>query len=145
MSVIQIKHRYSGKVLYECEAANVRICIESALKAGANLSGSDLSGSNLRGSDLSGSDLSWSNLRGSNLSGSDLRLEVIQFSGIGSMRRMTTYIPRFNEVHCGCFFGTIEQFAAQIYDTHHASPRHLNAYRAALTFLVEAATARMQF
>ncbi len=79
----QIKHRWTGCVIYECEAESFSQCVLRAIDAKVNLRGSDLSdsdlsgsnlsGSNLSGSDLSGSNLSDSNLRGSDLSGSDLR------------------------------------------------------------------------
>jgi len=75
---IQIKNRFTGKVIFEVEALNIKIAVELAVKQGSdlrgsNLSYSDLRGSNLRGSNLSCSDLRGSNLRGSNLSYSDLR------------------------------------------------------------------------
>ena len=80
---IEIKHRWTGSILFSTEAENIRDALQQALRSGSNLRGSDLrasdlSGSDLRASDLSGSDLSGSNLRGSdlrgsNLSGSDLR------------------------------------------------------------------------
>ena len=79
----EIKHRFSGAVLFALETESLKLCVEAAVKSRANLGGSDLrgsdlSGSDLRGSDLSGSDLSYSNLiysnlRGANLSGSNLR------------------------------------------------------------------------
>ena len=80
MTTIQIKHRWTGVVLFECEAPegieirqHIRHALEKANKARADLSGSNLRGSDLSGSNLSGSNLSYSNLRGSNLSGSNLR------------------------------------------------------------------------
>ena len=75
MTTIQIKHRWTGAVLFECEAPEgieIRQHIRHALEK-ANKARADLSGSNLRDSDLSGSNLSYSNLRDSDLSGSNLR------------------------------------------------------------------------
>jgi len=79
MALIQIKNRWNGSVLFshEAEENSMKITLSMAIKARANLSGSDLSDSNLSGSDLSDSNLSGSNLSGSdlsdsNLSGSDL-------------------------------------------------------------------------
>ncbi|HEX5464426.1 MAG TPA: pentapeptide repeat-containing protein [Burkholderiales bacterium] len=74
----EIKHRWSGSVLFETEAETQREAILKAVKSGSNLRGSDLRGSdlsdsNLSGSNLSDSDLSGSNLRDSDLSGSYLR------------------------------------------------------------------------
>ena len=96
----QIKHRWTGAVLFECDVPDelesglrTRHALEAAAKAdadlsgaylrGANLSGADLrgaylsdadlSGANLRGAYLSGADLSGAYLRGADLSGADLR------------------------------------------------------------------------
>jgi hypothetical protein len=91
---VQIKHRYTDAVLFECDAPeglesglHVRHALEKATKSraylsraylsGANLSGADLSGAYLSGAylsgaDLSGADLSGAYLSGANLSGADL-------------------------------------------------------------------------
>ncbi|MCF8156699.1 MAG: pentapeptide repeat-containing protein [Rhodoferax sp.] len=79
----QIKHRYTGAVLFEGEAGmTTRAILEKATTAkanlyGANLSGANLyranlSGANLRGADLSKADLSGANLYGANLIGANL-------------------------------------------------------------------------
>ena len=70
---IEIKTRWSGSVLFSLETDNIKLCIEAAVRAGANLSGADLSGANLSGANLSGADLSGADLRNANLSGADLR------------------------------------------------------------------------
>ena len=74
---IEIKHRFSGAVLFSCEAENMKIAVKLAIEAKANLSWAKLSGANLSGADLSGADLSganlsWANLSGANLSGANL-------------------------------------------------------------------------
>ena len=53
-SKMQIKNRYTGGVIYECEAATIRECVETAVKDGADWSGADLSRANLSGADLVG-------------------------------------------------------------------------------------------
>jgi hypothetical protein len=78
----EIKDRFSGKVLFELECASLKICIESGIKASANLrfanlrfadlSDADLSGADLRDADLRGADLSGANLRGADLRGANL-------------------------------------------------------------------------
>jgi uncharacterized protein YjbI with pentapeptide repeats len=92
---IQIRHRFTDAVLFECEAPeglesglHMRHALERAAAAraylrgadlrGADLSGADLSGADLRGADLSGAylrgaDLRGAYLRGADLSGADLR------------------------------------------------------------------------
>ncbi len=87
MALFEIKHRFTGAVLFKLETESLKLCVEAAVKAGANLSGADLSraylsGANLSranlsraylsGADLSGADLSGANLSGANLSGADL-------------------------------------------------------------------------
>ena len=86
---IEIKHRWSGKVLYTAEnAQDVRRAVEEARERDANLRdanlrgadlrdanlrGADLRGANLRGADLWDADLRDANLRGADLRGADLR------------------------------------------------------------------------
>jgi hypothetical protein len=52
----------SGVVLYECEAATMRECVEAEVRAGVSLAGAC----------LTRADLSWANLSGANLSGANL-------------------------------------------------------------------------
>jgi uncharacterized protein YjbI with pentapeptide repeats len=99
--------------------------------SGANLSRADLSGANLYGANLSRADLSGANLYGANLSGQHL----ISFAGIGSARRSTTYWVEADEVRCGCFTGTLEEFAEQVQETHEDNPKHLAEYQAGIAFL----------
>jgi hypothetical protein len=68
----QIKSRFDGSILFELETESFRLCVEAAIKAGANLSGAYLSGANLSGANLSGAYLSGANLSGANLSGANL-------------------------------------------------------------------------
>jgi uncharacterized protein YjbI with pentapeptide repeats len=72
---IQIRHRFTDAVLFECEAPDgldsglrMRHALEKAVESRA-----DLRGANLRGADLRGADLRGANLRGANLRGADLR------------------------------------------------------------------------
>ena len=80
---IEIKHRFTGAVLCEFEAVNIKDCLQQAVNAGANLidanlRGANLSDANLRDANLLGANLSGANLRdanllGANLSGANLR------------------------------------------------------------------------
>jgi len=67
--LIQIKHRYSGIVLWEKELES----LSSANLRGANLYGADLRGADLSSANLSSADLRGADLRGANLYGADLR------------------------------------------------------------------------
>jgi len=90
---IQIKHRWSLEVIFECESDSIKDAVEIAIGSGADLRdanlhvadlrdadlrdadlrGANLHGADLRGADLSWADLSWANLRGADLRGADLR------------------------------------------------------------------------
>ncbi len=80
MKTIQIKHRNTGEVLYECDTPKgmessllMRHALGKAAAAKADLSGADLRGANLRGANLSGADLSYADLSGADLSYVNLR------------------------------------------------------------------------
>ena len=62
--MIQIKSRFTGNVLKEVDAANLRA---------ANLRAADLCAADLRAADMRAADLCGANLRGANLRAADLR------------------------------------------------------------------------
>ncbi len=64
---IEIKNRFTGAVIFSLECGSLKLCLQAAVEAKA-----DLSGANLRGADLSGADLRYANLSGANLLGADL-------------------------------------------------------------------------
>ena len=73
----KIKHRFSGEVLFSMETESIKLCVEAAVKSGADLSRAnlieaDLIGTNLSGANLSGANLSWADLSRANLSWADL-------------------------------------------------------------------------
>jgi len=75
----QIKDRFTGAVLFECDTPDnvssglaVRDALEKAVAAGANLYGADLYGANLSRANLYGANLSGANLYGANLSRANL-------------------------------------------------------------------------
>ena len=77
MTLFEIKHKYTGSMLFSLKCGSLRICVETAIKSGANLfmanlSGANLFRANLSGADLSRADLSRADLSGANLSGADL-------------------------------------------------------------------------
>ena len=89
-SKFEIKHRYSGAVLYSLETESIKLCVEAAVKSwadlrGANLSGADLSWADLSRADLIGANLSRANLIGADLSWADLsRADLIGANLIGA-------------------------------------------------------------
>src|ERR1700755_1803490 len=76
--MIQIKHNYTGKVLFEIPAetlvgANVQgASLRDAKLYGANLQRANLRGANLQGANLYGASLTGANLTGANLQGANL-------------------------------------------------------------------------
>jgi hypothetical protein len=73
----QIKCRFTAKILFECEAESLKIAVEKAVEAkadlySANLGGADLYSANLGGANLGGADLYSANLRGANLYSANL-------------------------------------------------------------------------
>jgi len=70
--MIEIKHRYTDAVLFSQECDSLKIAVERAVKAGADLRGADLSSAYLNSADLTGADLRCANLRGADLNRADL-------------------------------------------------------------------------
>ena len=100
---------------------------------GADLGGADLRGAYLRGADLGGADLRGADLGGAYLGGADLggadlrgagkinSIDDILIVGPLGSRSAYTHIYRTDKgvyVKCGCFFGTIEEFAKKVHETH---------------------------
>ena len=59
---IEIKHRFSGSVLFSCEADSMKSAVKLAIEAKADLSWANLSRANLSGADLSGANLDYTNI-----------------------------------------------------------------------------------
>ena len=79
---IQIKCRFSFKVLFECEAESTREAVEKAIKEGADLRGADLRGAGLQGAGLQGAGLQGAGLRGADLRGAYLQGAGLQGAGL---------------------------------------------------------------
>ena len=133
--------------------------LRGAYLSGADLSGADLRdaylrGANLRGADLRGADLRDANLRGADLRGADLRDanlrdadlrdagkitsvdDILLIGPIGS-RADYTHIYRTDKgifIKCGCFFGTVEEFASKVKDTH-GDNKYANQYLKVIDFV----------
>jgi hypothetical protein len=131
----QIKHRYTGTVLFEGEAGmTTRVMLEKATTEnanlyGADLRGADLYGANLYGANLRGADLYGANLRGADLRGADLGEKFgkmvagrpyFQCGPIGSR---SDYLQSFITdkgivIKAGCFTGFIDEFTVAVEKTH---------------------------
>lgn len=67
--LIEIKSRFDSRVIFshDCENNSIRLTVEAAVKAGANLVGANLARAN-----LARANLTWANLTGANLTGANL-------------------------------------------------------------------------
>ena len=77
--IIEIKHRYSGAILFSVEVGSLRAAVEIAVSRNASLENAYLRGANLRGANLENADLRGANLRGANLR--DANLENADLGG----------------------------------------------------------------
>ena len=147
---IEIKHLYSGEVLFshECEDNTIKVTVREAVKVGANLRKADLSGVDLSEANLSKADLIGVNLSGVDLRWVDLReaklgdftligsRPVIQLGSLGS--RSDTLLAFITDdgikIKAGCFFGSAEKFEGAV-QVEHGDSEHGREYRAALAFI----------
>ena len=64
---MEIKNRYTNKVIFECEAESIKVCVEKAVKNRANLSEADLKWADLSEAYLWRANLSEADLSKANL------------------------------------------------------------------------------
>ena len=163
---IQITARFTGLVLFEHEAENntMKLTLEAAISARANLAGAylacanlaraNLAGANLAGAYLAGAYLDGANLARANLAGANLdgayldgayladksELQgdrpILQIGPIGS--RCAYFVAYLTNnglrLHAGCFFGTRDEFEKKLQDEHDNND-HAKEYRAALAMI----------
>ena len=152
MTTIQIKHRFTDAVLFECEAPEgmssglqMRHAVERAVLAGAYLAGAYLAGAYLAGANLARANLDGANLARANLDGANLDggvtlvgdRPIFQVGPIGSRCAFfTSYITsdglRFD---AGCQRQiTREKFEERLIENH-GDNEHAKEYRAALALI----------
>ena len=68
----EIKHGYTSGVLFSLECGSLKICVEGAVSARADLAGADLAGANLARAYLAGANLARANLADANLADANL-------------------------------------------------------------------------
>ena len=150
----EIKHYYSGEVLFSLETATLKLCAEAAVKSGAILNGAILNGASLVGASLVGASLDGARLDGARLVGARLdgaRLVGASLDGgerltgarpilqIGPIGSRSDYLIAYNthkgiRLRTGCFFGSVDQFRVKIEQTHNKT-QHAADYEAALEFI----------
>ena len=152
---IEIKSIF-GNVLFEFSKENntIKDTIIEAVKRGANLDGANLDGANLGGANLDGANLDGAYLDGAYLGGAYLRGANLDGANLGGAGKITsvddilligpigsradyTHIYRTDKgvyVKCGCFFGTVDEFASKVKDTH-GDNKYANQYFKVIDFV----------
>jgi hypothetical protein len=112
---IEIKDRYSGRVLFETEAETLKGALEEAVISGVNLSCADLRNADLGGAYLANAQLSNADFSGANLFGIILdRATLIgtrfcnvdlRYADIKSAN-LKKAVLRNSELICSCFLGS---------------------------------------
>jgi hypothetical protein len=72
MMKFEINHRFTGAVLFSLECGSLKICVEAAVKADANLADADLARADLARADLAGANLARANLARADLADANL-------------------------------------------------------------------------
>ena len=146
------------------ENNTIKDTVEEAVRRGAYLSGADLRDANLRDADLrdadlrdaylGGANLGGANLGGANLGDAYLRDADLRDADLGGADKITsvddilligpigsradyTHIYRTDKgifIKCGCFFGTVEEFASKVKDTH-GDNKYANQYLKVIYFV----------
>ena len=160
-----IKHHYADAVLFEADIPDdtesglqMRVALEKATAAGANLDGAnldgaDLAGANLAGAYLAGAYLARANLAGAYLAGANLdgaNLDGAYLDGanligerpifqIGPIGSRCAYLVSYMtdqgiKVRAGCFFGSLDEFISAVLETHGINEHRLE-YDAAVQMI----------
>ena len=153
-----ISERYRLRAALEIgvkRGANLRGAnLRDANLGDANLSGADLRGANLRDTDLRDANLGGANLVDANLGGANLGGAYLVDANLGGDLMLVGDRPYFQlgpigsesrtfeafitnqglRLRAGCFFGTRDEFAAKLNQTH-GNNIHASEYTAALSLI----------
>jgi len=132
------------------EPLRIRVALEIAVKNRASLDGARLVGARLDGASLVGARLDGARLDGARLDGASLdgaslddgstltgNRPIFMLGPIGSASRTFAAYCTLQglRLRAGCFFGTREQFLAQLNKTHGTDSAHAREYMAALAMI----------
>ena len=128
---IEIKKRFTGKILFEFETENNTILktLKEAIMRDAELRGANLRDAYLRGADLSGANLSDADLRGADLRGADLSGLKIQktavFTGLYKYIAMPI-ITQDNKhyVRLGCYTRLVSDWQNDFWNNSNEFPNN---------------------
>ena len=114
---IVIKHRTTQKVLFECEAEDIKSAVSKAVAAKTDLIGADLRYANLGGVDFRGVDLRGVDPRGANLRDADFRgADLSDFE-----------VPVIDNIHQAVLAACSVEGALDMYAWHTCETTHCRA------------------
>ena len=127
---IEIKDRFDGSLLFthDCPENNIKITVQAALAAKADLGGANLGGADLGGADLRGAILSDTEKVSITSSRPCLRINSLGSRNDELFLWLTDEGPF---VRAGCFWGTLEEFEVAV-KKKHGDNEHAREYVAAL-------------
>jgi hypothetical protein len=124
-----------GARLRNADLHGARLCnadLREADLRDTDLHDADLHDANLLCADLLDADLRGTSLEGANLYGA--RGAIVSAGPAGSRRRITYYLLDHDEVQCGCWRGTLAEFAARVEKEHKDNAFWLAEYRAMIAY-----------
>ena len=145
--LIEIKHRYTNKVLFACEAENMRAAVILALGKVADLRGADLRGTaltnadlrgiDLTGADLTGADLRYSNLRNADLTEADLTMvnltrADLRYSNLTGANLTGANLTRTDLTRANLTGTDLQIFKTDFFDTLLRAPKEIDGLRNAI-------------
>ena len=101
----------------------------------ANLSGSNISRADLSSADLSHADLSGADISRADLYGANLPHKYLSIGPIGSRNCIILYSYEYNVIICGCFKGSIKEFAEKVKSTYQEGHKRRIEYDAAIDMI----------
>ena len=119
MEKIEIKNRFTGKIIFEFSKENntIKDTVKEYIKKEL----------------ISGK--TYADLRSANLRYADLDKRYISITRIGSSNRMTTYCFDDDIIWCGCFKGTLQEFENKVNETHKNNALYLKQYLGAINYI----------
>ena len=126
---IEIKNRFTGKVLFEYENENntIKDTLVKAVEQGADLRGAYLQGADLRGADLRGAYLQDAYLRGADLQdaylqGAEIKSAIV-FTGLYTYL-VIPYITKENEkrIKMGCYDRSLQEWESDFWNNNNEFP-----------------------
>ena len=111
---IEIKNRFTGKVLFEYENENntIKDTLVKAVEQGADLRGAYLQGADLQGADL----------RGAYLQGAEIKSAIV-FTGLYTYL-VIPYITKENEkrIKMGCYDRSLQEWESDFWNNNNEFP-----------------------